>query len=92
MKKVITTLIVFLAMCQLSAQNLFGIVTDDEGKPMEFATVSLRSLPDSAIVEGCITDARGQFCIERKNAGDFIQISSIGYVTTNLPVSAFSAS
>ena len=29
MKKVITTLIVFLAMCQLSAQNLFGIVTDD---------------------------------------------------------------
>lgn len=92
MKKVITTLIVFLAMCQLSAQNLFGIVTDDEGKPMEFATVSLRSLPDSAIVEGCITDARGQFCIERKNAGDFIQISSIGYVTNNLPVSAFSAS
>ena len=92
MKKVITTLIVFLAMCQLSAQNLFGIVTDDEGKPMEFATVSLRSLPDSAIVEGCITDAKGQFCIERKNAGDFIQISSIGYVTNNLPVSAFSAS
>ena len=62
------------------------------GQPMEFATVSLRSLPDSAIVAVCITDTKGQFCIERKNGGDFIQISSIGYSTKNLPVSSFSTS
>ena len=73
----------------MSAQNLIGIITDENGQPMEFATVSLRSLPDSSIVAGCITDAKGQFSIERKNAGDFIQISSIGYSTKNLPVSAF---
>ena len=90
MKRVTTTIIILLAtICQLSAQSLIGIVTDEEGQPMEFATVSLRSLPDSSIVAGCITDAKGQFCIERKNAGDFIQISSIGYGTKNLPVSAF---
>ena len=90
MKRVTTCIIILLAtICQLSAQNLIGRVTDEEGQPMEFATVSLRSLPDSSIVAGCITDAKGQFCIERKNAGDFIQISSIGYGTKNLPVSAF---
>ena len=49
MKRVITTFIVLLAICQLSAQNLIGTVTDEKGQPMEFATVSLRSLPDSSI-------------------------------------------
>ncbi|MDY4852673.1 MAG: outer membrane beta-barrel family protein [Prevotella sp.] len=93
MKRATSTIIILLAtICQLRAQNLIGRVTDEEGQPMEFATVSLRSLPDSSIVAGCITDAKGQFCIERKNAGDFIQISSIGYGTKNLPVSAFTTS
>ena len=93
MKRAISTIIILLAtICQMSAQNLIGIVTDENGQPMEFATVSLRSLPDSSIVAGCITDAKGQFSIERKNAGDFIQISSIGYSTKNLPVSAFTTS
>ena len=92
MKRVITTFIVLLAICQLSAQNLIGTVTDEKGQPMEFATVSLRLLPDSSIVAGCITDTKGKFCIERKDAGDFIQISSIGYGTRNLPVSTFSTS
>ena len=93
MKRAISTIIILLAtICQLSAQNLIGIVTDENGQPMEFATVSLRSLPDSSIVAGCITDAKGQFSIERKNAGDFIQISSIGYSMENLPVSAFTTS
>ena len=93
MKRAISTIIILLAtICQLSAQNLIGIVTDENGQPMEFATVSLRSLPDSSIVAGCITDAKGQFCIERKNAGNFIQISSIGYSMENLPVSAFTTS
>ena len=90
MKRATSTIIILLAtICQMSAQNLIGIVADENGQPMEFATVSLRSLPDSSIVAGCITDAKGQFSIERKNAGDFIQISSIGYSTKNLPVSAF---
>ena len=93
MKRATSTIIILLAtICQLSAQNLIGRVTDENGQPMEFATVSLRSLPDSSIVAGCITDAKGQFSIERKNAGDFIQISSIGYGTKNLPVSAFTKS
>lgn len=93
MKRATTTIIILLAtICQLSAQNLIGFVTDENGQPMEFATVSLRSLPDSSVVAVCITDTKGQFCIEKKDEGDFIQISSIGYSTKNLPVSAFATS
>ena len=93
MKRATTTIIILLVtICQLSAQNLIGLVTEENGQPMEFATVSLRSLPDSAIVAVCITDTKGQFCIEKKDEGDFIQISSIGYSTKNLPVSALATS
>lgn len=88
---IITTIILLTVICQAGAQNITGIITDEDGQPMEFVTVSLRSLPDSAIVSGCITDEKGQFCIERKEGGSFIQASSIGYRTQNIPISAFAA-
>ena len=75
MKRATTTIIILLVtICQLSAQNLIGLVTEENGQPMEFATVSLRSLPDSAIVAVCITDTKGQFCIERKGGGRLKQV------------------
>lgn len=93
MKQAIFTLFIALAAAsQLNAQNIVGTVNDENGEPMEFATVSLRSLPDSAIVAGGMTDQNGQFNLERKEGGSFIQISSIGYVTQNIPLSAFSTS
>ena len=78
-----------LAYSYAGAQNFIGCVTDENGRPMEFVTVSLRSLPDSAIVTGCITDENGQFCIEKMGRGSFIQTSFIGYRTQNIPVSDF---
>ena len=45
-----------IAMAQstqtIHTQTIVGIITDESGQPMEFVTVSLRSLPDSAIVAG----------------------------------------
>lgn len=74
----------------LTAQTLGGRVVDDSGRPMEFATVSLRTLPDSAIVTGVITGLDGEFSIDHSDGrGDFVQVSTIGYVTCNVPVSAF---
>lgn len=65
-------------------------MVDDSGRPMEFATVSLRTLPDSAIVTGVITGLDGEFSIDHSDGrGDFVQVSTIGYVTCNVPVSAF---
>ncbi|MCQ2254594.1 MAG: TonB-dependent receptor family protein [Bacteroidaceae bacterium] len=83
---IITTIILLATICQIDAQNITGTITDENGQPMEFVTVSLRSLPDSALVSGCITDENGQFSLERKDGGSFIQASSIGYRTLNIPV------
>lgn len=92
MKRVFSIIGLLVAVCQLDAQNLIGTIVDEHGQPLEFVTVSLRSLPDSIFVAGTITDANGQFNIERREDGKLIQISSIGYSTQNIPVSAFSAS
>ena len=87
---IITTIILLATICQIDAQNITGTITDENGQPMEFVTVSLRSLPDSALVSGCITDENGQFSLERKDGGSFIQASSIGYRTLNIPVISLS--
>lgn len=93
MKRLIISLFGIIAMlCPLSAQSISGNVIDEKGQPMQFATVSLRSLPDSAVVAGVITDADGRFEVEGMDAQNaFIQISTIGYATRDIPVSAFSA-
>lgn len=85
----IMTICLSFAVCPLTAQSLIGTVVNEDGQPLEFATVSLRSLPDSVVVAGTITDADGQFCFERKGDGSIIQISSIGYSTQDFSVSAF---
>ena len=86
---IFTTIVLLVTICHLDAQNISGTITDENGQPMEFVTVSLRSLPDSAIVVGCITDENGGFCIEKQDGGSFIQTSFIGYRTQNIPVSDF---
>lgn len=86
---IFTTIVLLVTICHLDAQNISGTITDENGQPMEFVTVSLHSLPDSAIVVGCITDENGGFCIKKQDGGSFIQTSFIGYRTQDIPVSAF---
>ena len=92
MKQLLFCICMLFAVCQIHAQNIVGTVVDENGQPMEFVTVSLRSLPDSSVVAGGMTDEKGQFSIERKDANCFVQISFIGYATQNLPLSAFATS
>jgi len=89
--------VVILAFClwpaeRLGAQTTYSATVNDEnGQPLEFVTVSLRNLPDSSVVSGTVTDAAGQFSIERSSAGDYIQLSLIGYLPTELPLSFFTS-
>ena len=81
-------MVLFLFCCQgIFAQNaLSGRVTDSNGSAIEFANVMLYSLPDSAIVTGTITNAKGEFSLQVENIGDaFLQISFIGYETRTVP-------
>lgn len=78
------------ALCSMSAQTLKGTVNDEKGEPVEFATVAFRSLPDSAVIAGSITDVNGQFSIERSGAKNgFVQISSVGYETRDISLADF---
>ncbi|PLW92327.1 MAG: hypothetical protein C0592_11550, partial [Marinilabiliales bacterium] len=58
-----------------------GVVTDSiSGAPIEYANVSIFSLPDSTLAGGSITDSTGQFVISSLRKGNyFIKISFVGY-------------
>lgn len=71
----------------LQAQSVKGKVMDEEGCPLEFVNVVMRTLPDSALVTGTITTADGAF--EMDGRGDIVQFSMIGFEKLTLPVSYF---
>ncbi|MDO5443251.1 MAG: outer membrane beta-barrel family protein [Bacteroidia bacterium] len=90
MKNPILTIVFASLMClPLCAQNLQGIVLDENDSPLEFATVALLSFPDSTIVGGGMADEGGHFEIELPHTASIVQISMIGYKMVELPVSAF---
>lgn len=68
----------------LKAQDIKGKVIEDNGSPLGFVNVVLRTLPDSALVSGTITANDGTFSVNGK--GDIVQFSMIGYQTQTLPV------
>lgn len=69
--------------------RVFGQVFDDKtGAPMQYATVSLLSRPDSSIQDGIITDGRGNFSVSTEISGNYIiQISFIGFETYSRNIS-----
>lgn len=71
----------------LQAQCIKGKVCEENGSPLEFVNVVVRTLPDSAFVAGSVTDSDGTF--EVNGVGDIVQFSMIGYQTQLLPVSYF---
>lgn len=74
----------FLALCtsiQIPAQTqaLTGKVTDEASQPLEFANIVLLSLPDSAFVQGTVSDRTGVFTLSTNGQSGLLRISSIGY-------------
>ena len=73
------------AACATYAQQLTGRVMDTQNQPIEFANVALYTLPDSSLVTGTITDARGAFTLEGGTAKRaFLKISFVGYETQTI--------
>ena len=71
------------AMAQ--TQDAGGRVTDENGRPLPFVNVVMLSLPDSAFVQGAVTDEHGVFRIPTKQEGGLLRLSCIGYETMFLP-------
>ena len=55
-----------------SAQIFSGRVIGENQLPVEYATVALLSVPDSALVGGAVTDSKGVFKITAQDAGPYL--------------------
>ena len=75
-------LFAFAVLCtafNLNAEKISGLVTQADGKPVEFATVVLYNAADSALVKGAITGADGRYEFENIPAGRyFINANMVG--------------
>jgi outer membrane receptor protein involved in Fe transport len=62
-----------------------GKVVDNQGNSVEYATVSLVTLPDSTVVSGAISDAGGSFKISNLKLGVYVmKIKVLGFETKNI--------
>ena len=83
--------IILLSLCMLcaytaSAYRLNGTVTDENGKPVEYATVAIINTENEKIVTGAVTDTTGRFAVAL-NAHEYsARISCIGYETKCIDV------
>ena len=66
---------------QAKTQDWSGRVIDEKGEPMPYVNVVLLSLPDSAFVQGAMTDEHGVFKIVTNVNNGVFKVSSVGYQT-----------
>ncbi|MDH3650180.1 MAG: TonB-dependent receptor family protein [Saprospiraceae bacterium] len=65
---------------------VLGQVIDQETSiPLDFATISLLAVADSAIVTGGITDEQGKFAVEAPYGTYIVKIEYISYLPVTLP-------
>ncbi len=62
-------------------QDLVGTVINEKGEPIAYTNVVLLSLPDSAFVQGDVTDEQGRFNIVTNLTTGILKLTSVGYET-----------
>ena len=77
----IMALMMMTMSAQAKTQDWGGRVIDDKGEPMPFVNVVLLSLPDSAFVQGGMTDEQGVFKIVTDVNEGLFKVTSVGYET-----------
>ena len=85
--KVFSTLLVLvvttdIAMAQTSvaSASISGLLLDDNGKPIIYATVSLLNAKDSSVIKGAISSENGAYSFNHIKAGAYlIEASAVGY-------------
>ncbi|WP_259067936.1 TonB-dependent receptor domain-containing protein [Mucilaginibacter sp. X4EP1] len=69
-----------IAQSPKPANGVNGTLTDDAGKPMEYATISLVKLPDSIVVKGTLTNEAGIYNLGITASGNYlVKATSVGY-------------
>src|SRR5579872_4485281 len=86
MRRLVLLLSVLLCCKGLEAQLITGFARDDEGKPLQGASVALRKNKDSSVVKFSISTTNGQYEFSPIPAGQyFVTISHAGYATRSSP-------
>ena len=78
------TLMAAMMMTMMSfakTQDFGGRILDEKGEPMPYVNVVLLSLPDSAFVQGAMTDEQGVFKIVTDISDGLFKVTSVGYQT-----------
>ncbi len=87
MKRINVRLAVLMAAIMMTmmsfakTQDFGGRVLDEKGEPMPYVNVVLLSLPDSAFVQGAMTDMDGVFKIVTDINQGLFKVTSVGYQT-----------
>ena len=87
MKRINVRLAVLIAAIMMTmtslakTQDFGGRVIDEKGEPMPFVNVVLLSLPDSAFVQGSMTNIDGVFKIVTDVNEGLFKVTSVGYQT-----------
>ncbi|AWM33659.1 TonB-dependent receptor [Hymenobacter nivis] len=82
MKQLVLLLLLIPFLAQAQAQSLRGQVLDAEGRPVPFASVAV-----PALTQGTAADDNGRFSFANLPAGaQQLQVSAVGYATTNISV------
>ncbi len=87
MKRINVRLAVLMAAIMMTmmsfakTQDFGGRVLDEKGEPMPYVNVVLLSLPDSAFVQGAMTDEQGVFKIVTDVSDGLLKVTSVGYQT-----------
>ena len=71
----------------LKTQDFGGRVINEKGEPMPFVNVVLLSLPDSAFVQGGMTDEQGMFKIVTDVNDGLFKVTCVGYQTLYIKAS-----
>ncbi|HEY4326519.1 MAG TPA: TonB-dependent receptor [Mucilaginibacter sp.] len=81
-----TLLLLIVSTASLFAQTakpeakITGSLLDDQGKPMDYATVSLLKAKDSAVVKGTLSNETGAYTFDHIAAGGYIiKATVVGY-------------
>src|ERR1051325_611781 len=85
-KLILMAMPLILCAASLKAQQISGMVKDEQGKTLSGATVSLKKAQDSSLVKLGATGKTGQYTFTGIGTGKyFVAISYIGYVPKATP-------
>ncbi len=82
MKKwILSTALSLAVVCFSWAQHqISGFVFDDQGQPVDYASVLLLQPADSSLIKGSLTDSTGQYLFEAIPEGSYlVAVNFIGY-------------